>query len=331
MIDDDEIICSEYHAIRNGAAIYNAQDRGLIQVTGKDRAAWLHNLVTNVVKTLTPGQGNYAFALNVKGRILFDLNMLALPDALWLDIDRRLVPKALAHLDRYIISEDVQLKDRSEEYTRIILLGPKASAIADALGATQIDTQPQLSSVSATLVQKNRLLVRHDLGRVFGAELYVESADSESCWKRLLEIGAPVELRAIGINTFEAVRIESGIPASAADIDEECVPAETQQLARAVNFTKGCYLGQEVVERMRSHNVLPRKLVSLDLSGPATPPTPIRVGDTEIGRLTSACQSPAIGRWIGLGYVKTQSASLGTSLNLLVQPAVTATVRTPPG
>src|SRR5580765_4876425 len=103
MIDDYGNVLAEYDAIRSGAALYDAGLRGLIQVTGKDRAAWLHNLVTNTVKTLQPGQGAYAFALNVKGRILFDANILALADALWLDIDRRYVPKAFAHLDKYII------------------------------------------------------------------------------------------------------------------------------------------------------------------------------------------------------------------------------------
>ena len=93
----------EYAAVRSGAALYAASDRGLIEVRGKDRAAWLHNLTTNAVKTLGPHEGNYAFALNVKGRVLFDLNVLALPDAFWLDIDRRFIARALARPTLFFI------------------------------------------------------------------------------------------------------------------------------------------------------------------------------------------------------------------------------------
>jgi folate-binding protein YgfZ len=369
-------VLAEYAAAASGTALFDDSSRGLIQVTGKDRAAWLHNLVSNSVKTLEPRQGCYAFALNVKGRILFDLNILALADALWLDIDRRLVAKAMAHLDRYIIAEDVKLADRSEDYRRFLLLGPQAVQVADALGATQIADAAQLSHSTATLVGKSRVIVRHDLGGgagvppadstshgleahatghgleahstahgletrgtaggqdarppagLFRAELYVEAADADACWKRLLEIGAPVGLRPVSEGCVETLRIEAGIPASVQDIDEEVLPAETMQLERAVNFRKGCYLGQEVVERMRSHNVLARRLVGLRLDGAVTLPAVLRSGEVEVGRVTSACESPAAGGWIGLGYVKTSHAAEGASLT--ADGGVAATVSSLP-
>ncbi len=330
LVPDDGDVPGEYQAALTGAGLYDHRHRGLIQVTGRDRASWLNNLVTNVIKTLEPGQGNYAFALNVKGRILFDLNMLVLPDALWLDIDRRLVNKALAHLERHIISEDVQLLDRSAEFARFALLGPAAATIAEALGVTEVSSLPQIATRPATLVQKNRLLMRHDFPGVWGAELFVEAADADAVWNRLLEIGSPVSLCPVGHSAVEALRIEAGIPASVQDIDEDVLPAETQQLARAVSFKKGCYLGQEVVERMRSHHVLARKLMSLSLAGPVNVPSPLHAGELEAGRLTSASPSPATGHWIGLGYVKLAHSADATLLSAGTEPPVSVTVRSAP-
>lgn len=295
---------AEYERALHGAGICE-RGRGLIEVTGRDRAAWLHNLVTNAVKTLQPGEGNYAFALNVKGRILFDCNILIYRDAIWIDLDRAALSPALSHLNRYIITEDVQLTDRSDDYARIALVGPRAAEIADALGASHAAAMPVPGLTSATLVQKSRPLVRTDFAGVFGAELFIEAADAVACWSRLLEIGRPVELGPVGWRALEILRIEAGRPAYGRELHDEVLPAETGQLSRAVSFVKGCYLGQEVVERMRSHGAVARGLVSLRLGElPSTLPAPL-IGDAgEAGRLTSACQSPTSGSAIGLGYVR---------------------------
>jgi folate-binding protein YgfZ len=304
---------AEYAAVTQRAGLHVGA-RALLQVAGSDRVAWLNNLVTNVIKTLEPGQGNYAFALNVKGRILFDLNMLVLPDAIWLDVDERWRATALAHLERFIIMEDVQLADRSDAFVRVDLIGPSAAEIVDALGWAGAAGASPLSSAPVTLVQKNRLAVRDDLGAVPRFDLWIERADLEACVARLLEIGRPVGLAQVGEAAVETLRIEQGVPASVQDLDEEVLPAETGQIARAVCYTKGCYLGQEVVERMRSRNVVAQKLVHLALPGPVDVPTALKKGDLSAGRITSACHSPAHGGWLGLGYVKALHTAPGTEL-----------------
>jgi folate-binding protein YgfZ len=305
----------EYAAVRSGAAIYDAGDRGLIDVRGRDRAGWLHNLTTNAVKTLQTGQGHYAFVLSVKGRILFDLNLLVREDAFWLDIDRRFVAEALGHFERYTISEDVQCRDRSGEFARIGLLGPAAGEVVEALGAMEVEAMPALSSRTVPLAGRQRLMVRHDFAGVFGVELYVEAADAAACWKRLLEIGRPVGLRPVGWSAVNILRIEAGIPWCGRDIDDEVVPAETGQAGRAVSYTKGCYLGQEVVERMRSRGVVANRLVGLRFSGAdVAPQAGLKAEEAEVGRVTSVCESPAVGGWIGLGYVRAGHAGAGTRL-----------------
>ena len=283
-------------------------------MTWSDRATWLNNLVTNVIRTLEPGQGNYAFALNVKGRILFDLNMLVLADAIWLDVDERWRAKALEHLQRYIIMEDVQLADRSDAFVRVELIGPSAAEIIDALGWAGAAGAAPLASAPVTLVQRNRPAVRDDLGTVPRFDLWIEREELDACVARLLEIGRPAGLMQVGDAAVETVRIEQGVPAPAQDLDEEVLPAETGQIARAVCYTKGCYLGQEVVERMRSRNVVAQKLVHLALPGPFEVPITLKKGDLSAGRVTSACRSPACSAWLGLGYVKAMYATPGTEL-----------------
>lgn len=389
-------VAGEYAAAGSGAALYDARDRGLIEVRGKDRAAWLHNLTTNAVQTLGPYEGNYAFAVNVKGRILFDLNVLARPDALWLDIDRRLVAKALAHFDRYTITEDVLCRDRSDEFARLALCGPGAASIVESLGVTQVRAMPALGSTPIALPPAaglspgeagaspasspqpggagilpasgqpssrgegpqegtEWLLVRHDFAGVFGVEFYVPAGAAAGFWNRLLETGRTAGLRPAGWHAINTLRIEAGIPWYGHDIDEEVLPAETGQVERAVSYVKGCYLGQEVVERMRSRGVVANRLIGLRLGGPgvddrlasaAAGPGPrqepdagrspaeapetalpaprpaLKAGDAEVGRVTSICHSPALNAWIALGYARSSHATPGMRLTLAGEPPV---------
>jgi folate-binding protein YgfZ len=319
---------AEYAAAVTGAAIYDARGRGLIEVTGCDRADWLNHLITNTIKNLRPGEGNYTFATDAKGRILLDFNMLALSDAIWLDIDHRIMKKAMTHFDKHLIVEDVTLRDRSDDWSRIVLLGPKALGIAEALGATRAATMGPLESVSVSLLQKHRLLVRHDFAGVFGAELYVRSEDAVGCWNRLLEIGMPAHLTPIGRAGVHTLRIEAGIPLHGEDIDEEVLPAETRQIERGISHAKGCYLGQEVIERMRSRGSLARQLVGLRFDGERLPEVPaaLRSGEADAGRVTSVCRSYALDTLIGLGYVKTAYAQPGTAVSIAEDSQITGEV-----
>jgi folate-binding protein YgfZ len=321
-------IRAEYDAALTGAALYDARERGLIELTGKDRAPWLHNLVTSAVKTLQPNEGNYAFATDVKGRILFDLNVLVLDDRIWLDVDRRLIEKAMTHMDRYLIMEDAKLSDRSDAFARIALLGPKAPDIVAQLGASHAPSMASLGSTTVTLLDKPRRLVRHDFAGVFGAELYIEAEDAPACWKQLLQFGQSVGLRPVGRTAVHVLRVEAGIPAYGEDIDDTVLPAETQQIERAISYVKGCYLGQEVVERMRSHGALARKLVGLRFDGDPNVQSGAKllINGTDAGRITSVCRSYAVDATIGLGYLKTAHGNPGTRVNVAAEPPTEAEI-----
>lgn len=302
----------QYQTLVAGPAWIDRSCRALIEVTGKDRVVWAHNLTTNQVKTLTPGEGNYAFVLNVQGRILFDLNLIVRPDSILMDLDRRFLPTALKHFQKYIIMEDVSLADRSGDFTRVALAGERAKQLCSRMGASNAAA---MASISSSVLHWNSAsfdFFRSDFCGVFAVDVFVPSHDAGSF--HAVELGAtPVNDEAVQVR-----RIEAGIPWPGAEITEEALPAETRQLERAVSFQKGCYLGQEIVERMRARKVAARLLSGLRVEGDAVPPqgAEILAQDAVVGKVTSACRSIFLGQVIALGYVKAGAAPAGAALTL---------------
>jgi folate-binding protein YgfZ len=319
-----------YRAATDAVGVIERNDRGWIAVDGADRAAWLHNLVTSEVKNLAPGQGNYAFTLNLKGRILFDLNLLADEDRIWLDLSRDQVGAALTHFDHYLIAEDVTLDDRTAASVRFGIIGPRCAALCASIGHDGLPDMAQLQSTRVRINGVEAMLIRHDFAGLTGAELITQSPTDGASLRTALRIaGKPLNLAEVSTEALDVLRIEAGIPWFGRDIDDTILPAETGQTQRAVSFHKGCYLGQEVVERMRSRGALARQLVGLQAHDGPLPSTgsALRVGEEDVGRLTSVCRSPAVGTGIGLGYVRTAQATPGTEVTWNVDGApVTATV-----
>jgi folate-binding protein YgfZ len=327
---------AEYAALRRGLVLHERAAAGLIEVTGRDRAAWLHNFLTHEIRALGPGEGNYGFALNAKGRVVFDAQVLAAEDRLLMNIDRRWTATALKHLGRYIIMEDVQLQDVSSDHVWLALAGPACAELCTALGLAHAAAMAQLQHAAVMIARIPARCVRHDFCGIPAVELLVAAEHAAELWAALAEAGRPLGLRPAGCQAVESARVEAGIPASLADIDDQVLPAETGQLERAVSFNKGCYLGQEVVERMRARRAVARLLVGLRFEGsgerrPAGAGGTVGAAATEAGeagaagaalehdgqpagRVTSAVDSYGLGARIGLGYVQTALAKPGTPL-----------------
>lgn len=294
----------------SGVVLCVRADRGLIDITGKDRAAWLHNLVTNEVKKLQSGDGNYAFAVNIKGRCVFDCNMLVDADRILLDVDSRWVDAAIKHLTKYTITEDVNLKNVSAVFGRIAILGPGSTTVVARLWGANLTPMAQLQHVPVKVAEADARLFRHDFAGVPTAELIVPI---EAVDRLTAAIDASGPLPRIGDDAVRMLRIEAGIPASVDDIDEDVVPPETLQIERGISYHKGCYLGQEVIERMRSHGVLPRKLVGIRIAGDVMPErnSAVNVDGATVGRMTSWAYSPALSATLTLGYMKAAHAQAG--------------------
>lgn len=323
-------MAEEYRAIRDEVAIVARTGRVLLEVTGADRAPWLHNLTTNEVKKLSPGDGNYAFALNVQGRILFDLNIFVREAAICVDLDHRFAELARKHFDKYTITEDVQLTDRTEELARIGVTGPKTPELLKRIGLSQVSAMPDLGTTDLDWTGRKVTALRHDFCGLLGVELLAPSEAGAALWECLMSSEGGLAPRAAGELAVDLHRIEAGIPAPPWELHDEVLPAETRQLERAVSYQKGCYLGQEVVERMRSRGVVARGLCGIKVSGDVAPNPGASVQDEtgqSTGTLGSVCRSPAVGGLIALAYVKTGKGAPGAACTIAgEQGAIAATI-----
>ena len=319
-----------YAAARQRAGLVDRADRARIVVSGADRASFLQGLLTNDVVSLNAGQGCYTAYLTAQGRMIADLHVYELGDVMLLTLHRDVKETVMAKLDQVIFSEDVQLGDVTETFAQMAIVGPQAAAIVATLLPVPAETlvalgehgnlrtwwpaPPFLDAVRDGGTGSPAIIARAGDTGAPGFDLFVESPQGDALKRALIAAGA-VE---VDPATADAIRIESGVPLFHRDMDEETIPLEAGIEARAISFSKGCYVGQEVVIRVlhRGHGRVARKLVGLRLEGDRVPVagTAIRAGDREIGEVTSSAYSPALRRPIALGYVHRDFIEPGTKV-----------------
>jgi tRNA-modifying protein YgfZ len=278
-----------YDALRTGAAWLDVSARGKIKLLGEDRARLLHAMTTNHIQQLTPGAGCYAFFLTVQGRILADVNVLCRPDHFLLDLESETREKVYQHLDHYIIADDVTLENVSG--STIALEGPKAAEVLHAVGAPT----PEVEYSSAKW--GTRLVVRLNTTGSPGFFVFAPEAEKAELIAQLEAAGAV----AGDAEAFNVVRLEHGKARYGEDLSERFLAQEANQ-PHALHFSKGCYLGQEIVERVRSRGQIHRVLKPLVLDTKEPPAPGTKLETTEI---TSAAYSPALDKVVALGYVRT--------------------------
>jgi folate-binding protein YgfZ len=340
----------QYQTLTESVGLIDRDSRSTLVVEGADRVTWLNNLVTQNLTTLAPGKALLAFFLNVQGRILFDAHILVREDALWLDLPRDASESAAAHLDRYHIMEDVRCTLRDEEIHRVALVGPLAAESAAELGAVaSVSVSPSDSAglgdsippktIGAADVGAMTIGRFTDLGEAacwfrhgLLGEPAVEILASSEVWpeldRRLDGLSCPPG--SISPEALDVRRIEAGLPSFRSELNEEALPAECDLFEHAVAAGKGCYLGQEIVERMRTRGAVARRLVPLHLEGstPLAPGSPLQLDGQRVGVLTSTCKRIVADEIIGLGYVRSGYAQIGQRFEVLGadEAAGTATV-----
>jgi len=277
---------NEIAALACGAAVHDLGWLSRVAVRGEDRFRWLSGMVTNTVNDLAPDAGAWNLVLNAQGRIQGDLHVWREGDALELELAADQREKLLAHLDHFIIMDDVELAPIEGE-TALGLTGPLAGELLDRLSLPRL-AEP----MTAKRVEWNGVDLR--ILRGYGTlaehyEFWFPQAQLVRVWKYLRAAGAV----AVGAASLEAFRIAEGIPAYGVDMAERDLPQETSQM-RALHFTKGCYLGQEIVERIRSRGSVHRHLRPLELTGPLPEiGTELTLADgTPAGQITSAAALP---------------------------------------
>ena len=292
----------------SGCGLYDLSWRTKIAVTGGDRVRWLNGMVSNNVRDLAPGRGVYAFLLNAQGRIQADLYAFQRGDSLLVDMERGQRDKILQLFDHYIIADDVEIVDISAKLTALGLTGPESRQVLERAQIAVPDLA-HLQFAEVSWQQKTITLLHSGEEAHESWQLWVAPEHAGELWDALRQAGA----RPIGTAALNLFRISRGIPQFGVDIRERDLPQETGQ-TRALNFTKGCYLGQEIVERIRSRGAVHREFTAFAVEGTLPEPgakiLPGENEEKEVGEITSSAilPLPAGDRPVALGYLRREAA-----------------------
>ena len=315
---------AEFYALLGGCGIYDLGFRARLSLTGGDRVRWLNGMVTNNIRDLAIGHGVYAFLLNPQGRILGDMFVYNQGEALIVETDRSQVEKIVATFDHYIIMDDVEVTNISGTQPALGLAGPKTRAIMNKAGIEV----PNLEPLQMITPQCNCdcgcvqcTVVRGDNERQESYDVWLAPQDVYKTWQALEAAGATP----VGSEALEMQRIVAGVPLYGVDIRERDLPQETEQM-RALNFNKGCYVGQEIVERIRSRGNVHRKLAGFQVEGTAA----IAAGDKivssekEVGEITcvAVVGAPSGLRTVALGYIRREVGLPGREVTIGMLRAV---------
>ncbi len=287
----------QYRAMREGAGFLDRSERGKLLVQGAEAAEYLQSQLTNDIEALEADHGCYAALLDRKGHFVADMRILRLSHShagdIWLDTEAIALEPLRKHLETYKIGREVEVVDETREWAITSLVGP---------GSAEIAGTPPLSPEYAQHYYERDGIKILAIATDLGIDLDTRPQDAEAMREQLLAAGAePVTEEAA-----EIVRVESGRPRFGRDFDGGTMPAEAGVVERAVDFEKGCYIGQEPVARLHYRGKPNRRLVGLRLSARAEEGQALRLGEREVGAIGSACVSPALGP-IALAVVRREA------------------------
>jgi tRNA-modifying protein YgfZ len=290
---------AQYRQLREECGLLDRSERGKLMVSGGEAADFLQGQLTNEIEALDVGEGAYAALLDRKGHIQADMRVLRPdPDELWVDTEAAALETVRRHLETYKIGRDVAIADLGAQRTILSLIGPRSVELAGSAPLPEHACEPVgVEGIECLAV-----------GTAEGIDLVAKATDAGRLREALLAAGAGE----VAAEAVEILRIEAGRPRFGAEMSDETMPAEAGIVETAVSFTKGCYIGQEPVARLHYRGRPNRRLCGLVLSAPAEAGTPLRLGEKEVGRIGSACVSPARGP-IALAIIR-READAGAEL-----------------
>ena len=307
---------SEYWALQKSAGLIDLSCSGIFELKGDDRTRFLHGMVTNDIKSLTPGGGCHAAFLSPQGRMTADLRVFCAEDSLILTTEPAVREQFGPALRKYIIGDRSVLIDRSEELAVLSLQGPKASELLASMLSQPLPLKLPYDHFESTLAGAKIRICRVDRTRAGGFDLIVERQNLGLVWHLILENGKNEGVQPVGFESFNVHRIEAGIPWYGLDIDEHTLPIEAGLEKDAISFNKGCYIGQESVARITYRGHVNRKLIGLSLSGDRPPSKGDKISKDgqEVGWVTSSAYSPNLKIAIALGYLRREVLEPGTAV-----------------
>lgn len=303
----------EYWTVRNAAGFADISHLDLLTLTGKDRIPFLNGLLTNDISKLSEKSGIHSVLLNTKARVLADLYLYEVGDHILAETGEATAAKVKDVLDRFIITEDVQLHDSSNDNVHITVQGPKsAEALKEIVGLDVQDLKP----LQHKSLGPSRIIARDRTGRI-GYDIILPKDESEAVWQAFLLKGGELGVRPIGLKALDILRLEAGLPKYGVDVDENTIVLEAGY-KDAISFTKGCYMGQEVVARATHIGRVNKQLVKIEVESKDVPASRSKLSSDgkDAGFLTSAAFSPGLGKVVGLAYASRDFAKEGTQLSL---------------
>jgi folate-binding protein YgfZ len=307
----------EWRIARETVALFDTNWHAIAVLTGPDRVRYLNAIVSNDVQSLTEGQGTLALLLDARGHILAEVEIYVQADQLLVLSHASLRERTIATLDKYIIMDDVELEDATQRLGTIAVEGPHAATVVSQATGRSLDGFADFAGENVQIAGAECYMVRRShFGRP-GVQIIAPAEHLERLWDALDGMVHAAHGAPIGMRALNALRLEAGIPWFPLDFDDTVIPQEAALEATHLSFTKGCYTGQEIVERVRSRGHVNRRRVRLNFttSQPPAPGTQLRAEDSDIGQVTSAAFSPAAGTSIGMGYLRREYADPGNVVN----------------
>jgi len=307
---------AEYRNARDTVALIDKNYRAYLSFTGPDRVRYLNAILTNNIKDLPAGQGIVSLLLNPQGHILAEIETYAFADRL-LCVSYAMIRERLVEwLDKYIIMDDVTLTDETPRYGSLALEGPKAAALVQEVAGADITKYEELSSHRRAVGSIPCLIVKRSPGGVPGAEFVADSEKLPELWQILSDAGRWNQGGPMGYAALSALRLAQGIPWFGYDFGEKQIPHEAGLQDSHISYTKGCYTGQEIVERVRSRGQVNRQRVELRFSGDVVPEHDalLTLAGKEVGFVTRAARTWDPARILGMAYVRKEANAPGTVL-----------------
>ncbi len=308
---------AEYRFARESVALLDKNYRAYLSFAGPDRVRYLNAILTNDIKALKIGEGIVSLFLNPQGRIQAEIETYAEPDKLFCVSFAMIREKLIPALDHYIIMDDVTLTDETR-YGTLALEGPRAATIAKELANIDLEALPELGGRESKIASIPCRIVKRSPGGAPSAEFVCEQSHLSALWNLLLETVKANRGGPVGYTALNALRLETGSPWFGYDFGEKQIPHEAGLEKSHISYTKGCYTGQEIVERVRSRGQVNRvrALFKLSSSGLPTAETAIQFEGKEVGYVTRAAESPAFQSVIAMGYVRREQSVPGTEVQI---------------
>ncbi len=316
-----ELQLNEYTALHETAGVIDLSSRGRICLTGADRNRFLHGQVTNDIKKLRVGEGCYAALVTAKGKMESDLNIFCLQDELLLDFEPGLTEKISQRLEKYLVADDVQIVDVAPHYGLLSVQGPKAGTVISSVSLfSELPERGFQSKKISDATLGEIYLVNLPLLGSKGFDLFVPVNSMRAAMDKLIVAAKSVGGCACGVEAVEIARVEGGIPRFGVDMDETIIPIEAGIESRAISYNKGCYIGQEVINRVHTMGHVNKELRCLrlvdDLKTLPAKGDKLFIDAQEVGYVTSAVASPRLKANIALGYVRREANQIGNKLKL---------------